>query len=90
MVEKKKKKYNKHFRFTITTNGVLLNDEIDEFINENMDNVVLSIDGRKKINDEMRPTTNGKGSYDIIVPKFKELIEKKRRQGLLHQGNIYK
>ncbi len=69
--------YNKNFRFTITTNGVLLDDENIDFINEHMSNVVLSLDGRKEINDQMRPTTNGKGSYDIIVPKFKELIEKR-------------
>ena len=61
--------HNKHFRFTITTNGVLLNDEIQEFVNKEMDNVVLSLDGRKEINDQMRPFRNGKGSYDLIVPK---------------------
>lgn len=71
----KEKEYNKHFRFTLTTNGVLLNDEIIKFTNEYMDNVVLSLDGRKEINDEMRPTVNGKGSYDHIVPKFKALVE---------------
>lgn len=69
------KEYNKHFRFTITTNGILLDDEIIDFINENMDNVVLSLDGRKDINDAIRPTLNDKGSYDIIVPKFKKLVE---------------
>lgn len=69
------KKHNKNFRFTITTNGVLLNDEITEFINNNMHNVVLSLDGRKNVNDSMRPTVNGKGSYDIIVPKFQKLVE---------------
>ena len=63
------KLYDKHFRFTVTTNGVLLNDEIQEFINKEMDNVVLSLDGRKEINDQMRPFRNGKGSYDLIVPK---------------------
>lgn len=66
---------NKHFRFTITTNGMLLDDDKITFINENMDNVVLSLDGRKEINDLMRPTPNDKGSFDIIVPKFKKLIE---------------
>ena len=69
------KDYNKHFRFTITTNGILLTDDKIDFINENMDNVVLSLDGRKEINDPIRPTLNDKGSYDIIVPKFKRLIE---------------
>lgn len=68
-------KHNKLFRFTITTNGILLDDEKIEYINETMHNVVLSIDGRKEINDNMRPTLNDKGSYDIIVPKFKKLVE---------------
>jgi uncharacterized protein len=71
------KKYNKHFRFTITTNGVLLDDEKINYINENMDNVVLSLDGRKDVNDNMRKTVTGKGSYDVIVPKFKELVKKR-------------
>ena len=70
-------KYNKNFRFTITTNGVLLNDDIIDFINENMSNVVLSLDGRKSVNDKMRKTLTDKGSYDIIVPKFKKLVEKR-------------
>ena len=60
----------KHFRFTLTTNGVLLNDDILDFANSQMHNLVLSIDGRKEVNDRMRPTVSGKGSYDIILPKF--------------------
>ena len=60
------KLHDKNFRFTVTTNGVLLNDEIQEFVNKEMDNVVLSLDGRKEINDKMRPFRNGKGSYEII------------------------
>lgn len=71
------KDHNKHFRFTITTNGVLLDDDKISFINENMDNVVLSLDGRKNINDNMRKTISGDGSYDIIVPKFKDLVNKR-------------
>ena len=67
------KLHDKNFRFTVTTNGVLLNDEIQEFVNKEMDNVVLSLDGRKEINDKMRPFRNGKGSYDLIVPKFQKL-----------------
>ena len=59
------KLHDKNFRFTVTTNGVLLNDEIQEFVNKEMDNVVLSLDGRKEINDKMRPFRNGKGSYDL-------------------------
>ena len=65
--------HNKNFRFTLTTNGVLLNDEVMEFCNREMGNVVLSLDGRKKFHDKMRPFRNGKGSYDLIVPKFQEI-----------------
>ena len=72
---KREKESGKHFRFTLTTNGVLLNDEITEFCNREMSNVVLSLDGRKEVNDRMRPTRNGKGSYDIIVPKFQKFAE---------------
>ena len=68
------KERGKCFRFTITTNGVLLNDENIEYINREMSNAVLSLDGRKEVNDRMRPTINGKGSYDVIVPKFQKLI----------------
>lgn len=65
------KENNKNIRFTITTNGILLDDEKIEYINKHMHNVVLSLDGRKDVNDRMRPTLNDKGSYDIIMPKFK-------------------
>ena len=65
---------HKKFRFTLTTNGVLLNDEIMEFCNREMSNVVLSLDGRKEINDKMRPFRNGSGSYDMIVPKFQKFL----------------
>ncbi len=67
-------KAGKCFRFTITTNGMLLNDENIEYINREMSNAVLSLDGRKEINDDLRPTVGGKGSYDVIVPKFEKLI----------------
>ena len=67
--------HNKKFRFTITTNGVLLNDEIMDFCNKEMSNVVLSLDGRPEVNDYMRPFRNGKGSYDLIVPKFQKFAE---------------
>ncbi|EQJ66221.1 radical SAM additional 4Fe4S-binding SPASM domain protein [Clostridioides difficile P38] len=73
------KDYNKNIRFTITTNGVLLNDQIIDYINENMHNVVLSLDGRKEVNDNMRPTLNDKGSYDITLPRFKKLVEKRAK-----------
>lgn len=65
----------KCFRFTITTNGMLLNDENIEYINREMSNAVLSLDGRPEVNDNMRVTVNGKGSYDVILPKFKKLVE---------------
>ena len=71
----KEKEYNKNFRFTMTTNGVLLNDEIMEYCNREMSNVVLSLDGRKEVNDKMRPFRGGKGSYDLIVPKFQKFAE---------------
>ena len=75
--------HNKNFRFTLTTNGVLLNDEVMEFANKEMANVVLSIDGRKEVNDHMRPFRNGKGSYDLIVPKFQKFAESR------HQDKYY-
>lgn len=68
------KEHNKNFRFTITTNGILLDDENIAYINENMSNAVLSLDGRPEVNDNMRPTVNGKGSYDVILPKFQKLV----------------
>ncbi|MBR1442937.1 MAG: thioether cross-link-forming SCIFF peptide maturase, partial [Firmicutes bacterium] len=80
----------KNFRFTITTNGILLNDEILEYINENMHNVVLSIDGRKEINDKMRPAANGKGSYDIILPKFKKVAESRNQTDYYVRGTFTK
>lgn len=64
----------KNFRFTITTNGLLLNDENIEYINREMSNCVLSLDGRTEINDRYRKTISGEGSYEYIVPKFKKLI----------------
>ena len=68
------KQYDKKFRFTITTNGILLDDENIDYINETMSNAVLSLDGRPEVNDNMRPTVNGKGSYDVILPKFQKLV----------------
>ena len=82
------KLYNKHFRFTVTTNGVLLNDEIQEFINREMDNVVLSLDGRKEVNDAMRPFRSGKGSYDLIVPKFQKLAESRNQEKYYVRGTF--
>ena len=69
------KEHGKNFRFTITTNGVLLNDENIEYINREMSNAVLSLDGRPEVNDRMRKTISGTGSYDVILPKFQKLVE---------------
>lgn len=82
--------YNKNFRFTITTNGVLLTDDKIEFINEHMDNVVLSLDGRKEVNDYIRPTLNDKGSFDLIVPKFKKLIDTRGEKDYYIRGTFTK
>lgn len=69
--------HNKNFRFTLTTNGVLLDEEVMDFANKEMYNVVLSLDGRKETNDRMRVSRNGKGSYDLILPKFKEMVKRR-------------
>ena len=82
------KTHDKHFRFTLTTNGVLLNDEIMEFANREMDNVVLSIDGRKEIHDMMRPFQRGDGSYDIILPKFKKFADSRGQQKYYARGTF--
>lgn len=73
----KEKEYKKTFRFTFTTNGMLLDDEVTEFLNQEMYNVVLSLDGRREVHDRLRKTVNGKGSYDHIVPKFQSFVEKR-------------
>lgn len=82
------KENNKHFRFTLTTNGVLLNDDVIDFLNEEMDNVVLSLDGRKEINDAKRKNINGDGSYDIIVPKFKKFVQKRGNKEYYMRGTF--
>ena len=80
--------HDKHFRFTLTTNGVLLDDEVMEFANKEMDNVVLSIDGRKEVHDMMRPFRKGAGSYDLIVPKFQKLAESRNQQAYYVRGTF--
>jgi len=82
------KVFDKRFRFTLTTNGVLLNDEIMEFANREMANVVLSIDGRKEVNDKMRPFANGSGSYDLIVPKFQKFAESRNQTDYYVRGTF--
>ncbi|MGN0539742.1 MAG: thioether cross-link-forming SCIFF peptide maturase [Candidatus Fimenecus sp.] len=70
--------HNKNFRFTLTTNGILIDDDVIDFCNKEMSNVVLSLDGRKEVHDRLRKDYKGRGSYDIIVPKFQEFV---RRRG---------
>ncbi len=82
------KKYNKNFRFTLTTNGVLLDEEIMEFCNKEMANVVLSIDGRKEVHDFMRPFRRGKGSYDLIIPKFRKFAESRNQDKYYVRGTF--
>ena len=82
-IEKEK---GKNFRFTLTTNGVLLDDEVMEWANKECYNVVLSLDGRKETNDRMRRTKNGKGTYDLILPKFKKMAEARNQQGYYIRG----
>lgn len=80
--------HNKKFRFTLTTNGILLDDEVIEFVNREMSNVVLSIDGRKEVNDRMRPSRNGKGSYELILPKFRKLAESRNQTNYYVRGTF--
>ncbi len=80
--------HGKKFRFTLTTNGVLLNDEIMEFCNREMSNVVLSLDGRREVNDRMRPFRNGKGSYDLIVPKFQKFAKSRGTRDYFVRGTF--
>ena len=80
--------HNKNFRFTLTTNGVLLNDEVMEFCNREMSNVVLSLDGRKEVNDRMRPFRKGAGSYDLIVPKFQKFAESRNQTNYYVRGTF--
>ena len=80
--------HDKNFRFTLTTNGILLNDEVQEFVNKEMGNVVLSLDGRKEINDMMRPFRGGQGSYDQIVPKFQKMAESRNQTNYYVRGTF--
>jgi uncharacterized protein len=84
----REKEADKNFRFTITTNALLLNEKNKEFINENMHNVVLSIDGRKEINDKMRCRTDGTGSYDSILPKIKDLADSRNQDKYYVRGTF--
>ena len=79
---------NKNFRFTLTTNGVLIDDDVIDFCNKEMSNVVLSLDGRKEIHDRLRVDYAGRGSYDIIVPKFQKLVKARGNAGYYMRGTF--
>ncbi|MCH5254462.1 MAG: thioether cross-link-forming SCIFF peptide maturase [Lachnospiraceae bacterium] len=82
------KEHNKKFRFTLTTNGILLNDEILEFVNREMGNLVLSIDGRKAVHDRMRPRRGGQGSYEEVVPKFQKAAKSRNQMNYYVRGTF--
>ncbi|MDR0974395.1 MAG: thioether cross-link-forming SCIFF peptide maturase [Ruminococcus sp.] len=84
------KTYKKNIRFTITTNGILLDDEKIDFINAEMSNVVLSLDGRKAVHDRMRVYEDGSGSYDEIIGKFKELVKRRGDKDYYVRGTFTK
>ena len=84
-IEKEK---NKNFRFTLTTNGVLIDDDVIDFANKEMSNVVLSLDGRKEIHDATRVDYRGNGSYDKIVPKFQKLVASRGGKGYYMRGTF--
>ena len=81
------KENGKNFRFTLTTNGLLLDDEVIEFCNREMSNVVISLDGRKETNDRMRHTKEGGGTYDLIIDKFKRFV--RARKGEYYMRGTY-
>ena len=80
------KAHGKNFRFTLTTNGVLLDDETTEFLNREMSNVVLSLDGRREVHDRFRRDYMGRGSYDLILPKFQRFVEKREGKSYYMRG----
>ena len=80
------KEHGKNIRFTLTTNGVDIDDDVIDFVNREMHNVVLSLDGRRETHDRMRKTPSGGGSYDLILPKFKKLVEKRGNRGYYIRG----
>ena len=82
------KKYNKNFRFTMTTNGIGITDEVIDWCNKECHNVVLSLDGRKEVNDRFRVDLAGNGSYDRIVPKFQKLVKARGGQGYYMRGTF--
>lgn len=85
---KVEKEHNKNFRFTLTTNGVGITDEVIEWANRECYNVVLSLDGRKEVNDRFRKDVNGKGSYDTIVPKFQKFVKARGNKNYYMRGTF--
>ena len=83
------KEAGKNFRFTLTTNGMLIDDDVIEFANKEMSNVVLSLDGRKEVHDRYRVDYSGKGSFDTIVPKFQKLVKAREGKKLLYAWYFY-
>jgi uncharacterized protein len=84
----REKECGKRFRFTLTTNGVLIDDDVIDFSNREMHNVVLGLDGRQKTHDRMRKTPDGGGSYELILPKFRRLVEKRGHKGYYIRGTF--
>ena len=84
----REKECGKNFRFTLTTNGVLIDDDVIDFSNREMSNVVLSLDGRKEIHDRYRVDYAGKGSWDRIVPKFQKLVEARGNKNYYMRGTF--
>ena len=82
------KEHNKNFRFTLTTNGMLIDDDVIEFANKECSNVVLSLDGRKEIHDRFRVDYAGNGSFDKIVPKFQKLVEAREGKNYYMRGTF--
>ena len=82
------KQFNKNFRFTLTTNGMLIDDDVIEFANKECVNVVLSLDGRREIHDRFRVDYAGKGSFDTIVPKFQKLVEARGGKNYYMRGTF--
>ncbi|WP_125152688.1 thioether cross-link-forming SCIFF peptide maturase [Clostridium rectalis] len=78
--KQQEKVHNKTLRFTMTTNATLLTDEIMDYLDKNMGNIVLSIDGRKRINDDVRIRVDGSGSYDSILPKIKKMVKARDKE----------
>lgn len=82
------KEHNKNFRFTLTTNGMLIDDDVIDFCNREMSNVVLSLDGRKEIHDRYRVDYAGNGSWERIVPKFQKLVKARGDKGYYMRGTF--